>query len=196
MATIYRADSERLTVAEAKQIIIVALRDDLPGYVSFRGDMNSAGEVDWDFDNPTQETFRETSKSLLDNKFLDLCKNLGFEPHLSIDPTATGYKLSECDDHQYMITHEQFVKLADKYSLTVEICDAPKPASAGTATVWTPARKKEARAMLSGYRSAGVRDFARRTAEAFNVSPARLNAVLGESKPKEKTKKRASFWPT
>ncbi len=128
MATIYRADTGRLTVAEAKQLMIDALPDDLPGYASFRGEMNSAGEVDWDIDNPTHATFREASKFRLDNQFPDLCKSLGFEPHLSIDPTANGYRLREDDDRDYMITHAQFVKLADKYSLSVEIGDAPEQA--------------------------------------------------------------------
>jgi hypothetical protein len=69
-------------------------------------------------------------------------------------------------------------------------------AGAGAATVWTPERKAQARAMLNKLRSEGVRAFARRTADAFNVSPTRLNMVLGEKIPKEKPKKKASFWPT
>ncbi len=66
-------------------------------------------------------------------------------------------------------------------------------APAGTATVWTPERKTEARAMLNKHRSDGVRDFARRTAKSFNVSAARLNMVLGEKTPKQSAKK-ASVW--
>jgi len=146
MATIYRADTGRLTVAEAKQLVIDALPDDSPGYVSFRGEMNSAGEVDWDFDNPTHETFRETSKSRLDNNFLDLCKGLGFEPHLSIDPTATGYRLRKDNDSLYMITHAQFVKLADSYGLSVEIGEEVPPALAVTdaaPVVGVPAGRKK-----------------------------------------------------
>ena len=66
-------------------------------------------------------------------------------------------------------------------------------APAGTATVWTPERKAEARAMLNKLRVDGVRDFARRTAASFHVSPARLRVVLREKTPKKPAKK-AGLW--
>ena len=67
-------------------------------------------------------------------------------------------------------------------------------APAGTVTVWTPERKANARKMLDKLRSQGVRDFARRTAESFNVSTTRLNTVLGKGKPQKKPKKITSPW--
>ena len=67
-------------------------------------------------------------------------------------------------------------------------------APAGTVTVWTPERKADARKMLDKLRSQGVRDFARRTAEYFNVSTTRLNTVLGKGKPQKKPKKITSHW--
>lgn len=85
---------------------------------------------------------------------------------------------------------------SDSIQSKTEPQSATPPAPAGTAKVWTPKRKEEARAMLNKLRADGVRDFAKRTAESFDVSTARLNVVLGEGETKAKPKERASYWPT
>ena len=125
MTVIYKKDTGRLKVAEAKRLIIEAMPDDEPGYVAFSGTVDADGIDHLDIDNPKHQTYRETVQFRLNNSFLDLCREAGFEPHLSIDPSTKGYRLSEVDDRLYMITHAQFVKLAEAFSLTVVVGDEP-----------------------------------------------------------------------
>lgn len=125
MTTIYKKDTGRLKVAEAKRLIVEAMPDDEPGYVAFSCAVDADGNERWDFDNPKHQTYRETVQRRLNNSFLDLCQKAGFEPHLSIDPSTKGYRLREADDHLYMVTHAQFVKLAEAFSLTVVVGDEP-----------------------------------------------------------------------
>lgn len=66
------------------------------------------------------------------------------------------------------------------------VIPAPEPqavpvvagASDGTALVWTPERKAQARAMQNKLRGDGIKAFATQTAKAFDVTPARLRKVL------------------
>lgn len=125
MTVIYKKDTGRLKVAEAKRLIIEAMPDDEPGYVAFSGTVDADGIEHWDIDNPKHQTYRETVQFRLNNSFLDLCREAGFEPHLSIDPSTKGYRLREVDDRLYMVTHAQFVKLAEVFSLTVVGGDEP-----------------------------------------------------------------------
>lgn len=134
MTAIYKKDTGRLKVAEAKRLIVEAMPDDEPGYVAFSCAVDADGNERWDFDNPKHQTYRETVQRRLNNSFLDLCQKAGFEPHLSIDPSAKGYRLSEADDHLYMVTHAQFVKLAEAFSLTVVVGDEPDATPAPVVT--------------------------------------------------------------
>ena len=130
MTVIYKKDTGRLKVAEAKRLIIEAMPDDEPGYVAFSGTVDADGIEHWDIDNPKHQTYRETVQFRLNNSFLDLCREAGFEPHLSIDPSTKGYRLREVDDRLYMVTHAQFVRLAEVFSLTVVVGDEPAATSA------------------------------------------------------------------
>jgi len=64
----------------------------------------------------------------------------------------------------------------------------------GTAILWTTERKLAAKEMLTKEKAAGVRDYAAKTAKAFNVSPARLRAVLSDKPTKKTAKVPSSTW--
>lgn len=68
-------------------------------------------------------------------------------------------------------------------------------ASGGTVTVWTVERKADARAMMERLKGQGMRAYAARTAAAFNVTPARLRAVLNDTAKKAPAKRAAKHWP-
>lgn len=68
-------------------------------------------------------------------------------------------------------------------------------ASGGTATVWTPERKANARAMLEKLKGQGVKAYAARTAAEFGVTPTRLRDVLNDKAKKAPAKKAAKHWP-
>lgn len=67
-------------------------------------------------------------------------------------------------------------------------------ASSGTVTVWTPERKKAARAMMDEQRGQGIKAFAANTATAFGVTTTRLRKVLNDKPKKASTKKPKGIW--
>jgi hypothetical protein len=122
MTVIYKKDTGRITVGEAKRLIVAAMPDDGPSWMTFYAtSIGPDGEPEWDIDNPTPQSHREASETALNNRFPDLCKQLGFEPRLSYDPTTKGYRPTDSYDRFYMITHAQFLLIAAEYGLTVEI---------------------------------------------------------------------------
>lgn len=120
MPTIFRASAERLTVAEAKQLILGALPPEHGGGRIF-GSAGPDGEPVWDFESLALVAAAEAHAPYLDRDFLDLCKSLGFEPHMMYSPAIAGYSGSPAHDNSYMLTHAQLVKLAESYSLEVKI---------------------------------------------------------------------------
>lgn len=120
MPTIFRRNTERLTVAEAKRLILGALPQEHGGGSVF-GRVGPDGEVVWDGESLKLVAAAEAHAPFLDRDFLELCKGLGFEPHMMFSPAIGGYSGNPEDDNAYMLTHAQFVKLAESYSLTVEI---------------------------------------------------------------------------
>lgn len=143
MPTIYRRNSERISVADAKQLILNALPIELGGGQIF-GKPGPDGEPIWDFDSLAQVSAAEAHAPYLDSDFLELCKGLGFEPHMMFSPAIGGYSGNPEQDNSYMLTHAQFVKLAEKYSLTVEI-ETASPAPAQSAAEPAPVVTESAR---------------------------------------------------
>lgn len=186
MPTIYRKESTRLTVADAKRLIIEGLPEDeamqeqLRGFAVFRGVARPDGEIDWDIEKPTIETFRETSKRRLDNAFIALCEEAGFAPHLAIDPTVKAYRPCEQDDNLYMVTHAQFELLANTYGLSVAIIE---PAASDEKTRrtpdqgirWTPEFIEEVRAYRANHTEA-------KTADKYGVSGALIRRKVAPPK--------------
>lgn len=120
MPTIFRSNIERLTVAEAKRLILGALPPE-HGAGRVLGFTGPDGEPVWDVESLTLVAASEAHAPFLDRDFLDLCKRLGFEPHMMYSPAIGGYSGTPEDDNTYMLTHAQLVKLAESYSLSVEI---------------------------------------------------------------------------
>lgn len=123
MTVIYKKDTARITVGVAKAFIVQALPEQekggLGGYVEL--EMKDGEVVSVDVDTLRLATAKET----LDMTLLELCQSEGFEPRMKLSPARGGYQLRQADDDCYMVTHAQFVKLAEAYSLTVVVGDEP-----------------------------------------------------------------------
>lgn len=148
MPTIYRKNPERISVADAKQLILNALPPEHGGAQIF-GTPGPDGEVVWDVDSLVKVSASEACAPYIDRDFLELCKGLGFAPHMMFSPAISGYSGNPDQDNSHMLTHAQFVMLAEKYSLTVEVETAnPAPAQDGTELAVlhreAPAEKRQA----------------------------------------------------
>lgn len=71
----------------------------------------------------------------------------------------------------------------------------PAPvAQGGSVTLWTTERKDDARAMMNELRGQGNKAFAKKTADAFGVTPTRLREVLNDKPKKVPAKKAKTVW--
>jgi hypothetical protein len=192
MPTIYRLNSERISVADAKQLILKALPLELAAG-RIIGKPGPDGEPIWDFDSLAMVSAAEAHAPFLDADFLELCKELGFEPRLIFRPAIGGYSGNPEQDNIYMLTHAQFAQLAESHGLTVAIGTAsPAPAQnpAEPAPVapsassepssrkrWTPEKLAE----LEAYRATHTMP---ETAAKFGITEQRIRQLLPSAKPK------------
>ena len=122
MPTISRANTDRLSVAEAKHLILNALpNSEGVDHVRIYGHLDEDGEPVWDMDSLQNGTGAEANERYINNDFLGICQSLGFEPHLKWSPARGGYVASGANDRLYMLTHAEFVQVASRYSLMVVI---------------------------------------------------------------------------
>ncbi len=129
MNTINRDNADRLSVADAKRLILDALPHETSGEVYAR--INENGEVD--FEGPIE--LREVHgvqiyASFMDCDFLPMCEQLSIQPRMKYRPAFTNYKNATEDDY-YTIAHDEFVKYAELFSLSVAVGGTPKQARTG-----------------------------------------------------------------
>lgn len=199
MPTICRQNSERISVADAKRLILDALPLEL-GAARFFGKPGPDGEPIWDFDSVVQVPAAEAHAPYLDSGFLALCKGLGFEPHLMFSPAIGGYSANPKQDDSYMLTHAQFVKLAECYSLTVEVepaSPAPEQETATPAPVpkETPdERRTRWLAMFEAEEKQEKRGALQRLADSEGVDRANMKKDIDKAMTKRDTQRRAGGW--
>lgn len=132
MTTIVRAKADRLSIAEAKALI----RESLPPepaidyFKSDEGEFSAVPRADGEF-----------SKARIDATFLDACRVGDIAPRNLYQPTLQDYTGEGLQDALYTITHDELVRLAGLYSLTVEV--APGDDANGP-TYWTLRKAAEA----------------------------------------------------
>lgn len=122
MATVYRAENTRLSIAEAKRLIL----DGLPSekFADVYARVSPDGEVDWDGQIDVVLKSGKPHKSFIDEEFKSLCQSLGVAPVMRWRPSITGYPSDASGDELYSITHEEFVAIAARYGLGVEVGEA------------------------------------------------------------------------
>lgn len=200
MSTIYRRNSERISVADAKQLILNALPLELNAG-RFLVKMGPDGKTisDIDMDSLAIVSAAEAHAPYLDSDFLELCNGLGFEPHMMFSPAIGGYRGPQ-DDNTYMLTHTEFVKLAEKYSLSVEIGTA-RPAPAQSAAEPAPVVKETAQErrarwldMFEAEEKREKRGALQRLANSENVDRSNMKKDIDKARGARDTEKRAGGW--
>ena len=119
MQTIYRQDTGRITVADAKELIRKAapIERVVNVYVEVGPDDEAVA------DSPLiieQGTARRYDLSI-ESDFDELCKQLSIEPRNRWRPALTGYKSDARQDALYSIDHMEFVRLAELHGGTVVV---------------------------------------------------------------------------
>lgn len=123
MATIYRDNTDKLTIGEAKRLIVGAMPTELAAQVF--ASFNDQGEI-----IPDSVTVRDPVETcihaeFIDRDFLGLCQQQGITPRHKYRPLFTDYSGAPDQDAYYTVTHDELVRLANLYDARVEIGTAP-----------------------------------------------------------------------
>ena len=121
MATIYRENADRLSVADAKRLILEALPPETSVECYARVDEN--GEIDFEGQVELKEVHGiQLYASFLDRDFPSICEQLSIKPRMKYRPVFTDYTWkSPVDDAFYTITHNEFSRVAELFDLTVAL---------------------------------------------------------------------------
>ena len=123
MPTIYKTNSDHISIADAKRLILEAVPHEDSVGVYRRLDEN--GNID--FDGPIEVRKNLQSNALyalhIHRDFPEDCKQLCIVPRWKYRPSSsiTDYKEDGSQDEYYYITHDEFVKYATRFRLSVAI---------------------------------------------------------------------------
>lgn len=185
MTTIRAADTSRLTIAEAKRLVLENSPREMFVQIYQHKD---GGEFVAVPDTKPSSIFA----AHLDEDFASNCASLGIVPRFKYRPGLTGYNGDPTTDDSYTISRDELARLADLHGLTLEVGpdqssaasdppppDSDVPLSTGTPNRWTAYRMAE----LSAYRATHGTKAA---AEHFGVSATRVRQLLPSEKPAPK----------
>ena len=134
MTTIYRDKADRLSVADAKRLILEALPPERSAEVYARVDENG----NFDFEGPVE--IKEVHgvqiyASFIDRDFLPICEQLSIQPRMRYRPTFMDYTWQSLEnDTLYTIGHDEFSRVAELFGLAVAVRLALEPQAAPEAT--------------------------------------------------------------
>ena len=129
MTTIYRDNAGRLSVADAKRLILEALPPERSVDVYARVDENG----DFDFEGPVELKERmgvHSYEMFIHRDFQATCQSVNVQPRMRYSPALTDYAGTGSSDLIYTIAHDEFLRLAALYDLSVVVGRAPEPQAA------------------------------------------------------------------
>ena len=137
MTIIYRTYANRITIAEAKRLILENLPKERHGsvYASITPD----GVIDWDGPVKVIEEVKVMAEPFIDRDFPVMLEQMKIEPMMRIRPAVKGYPESKIMEAEYTIAHDEFCRVADGYQLLVQIGEAAPLPHAGEHEGATPA---------------------------------------------------------
>ena len=126
MTTIYRENAARLSVADAKRLILDAVPLEKAYNVYAKED--DEGNIEWEGEiKVVLDEKANIQASDLDNDFLATCDALSIRPRMKYRPVLQNYSGNVLQDVIYTIAHDEFVRLAESFCLLVEMGKAPEP---------------------------------------------------------------------
>jgi hypothetical protein len=127
MATIRKTNSDRISIADAKRLILEAAPLETMGHVYAQLDEHGNIDEDAPIDvrlAPDTNTF----EAGIDRDFLGACSQLNIQPRNKYRPTFTDYSGDYKQDDYYTITHDEFERYAGLHDMRVVV--NPSPATA------------------------------------------------------------------
>ena len=137
MTIIYRTQANRITIAEAKRLILENLPKELCGSVYAR--ITPDGDIDWDGPVNVIEEAVVMAEPFIDRDFPVMLEQMKTEPMMRYRPAIKGYPESKTMEAEYTIAHDEFCRVADGYQLLVQIGEAAPPPHALEHETATPA---------------------------------------------------------
>lgn len=125
MTTIYRTQANRITIAEVKRLILENIPPER--YGAIYAQITTDGEIDYEGPVNVIEEVGVMAESFIDRDFPSICAVLNITPVMRIRPAITGFPDTETMDGEYNISHDEFVRFAERYSLLVVVSKAPEP---------------------------------------------------------------------
>ena len=125
MTIIYRTHANRITIAEAKRLILENLPKELCGSVYAR--ITPDGDIDWDGPVNVIEEAVVMAEAFIDRDFPVMLEQMKTEPMMRFRPAVKGYPESKIMEAEYTIAHDEFCRVADGYQLLVQIGEAARP---------------------------------------------------------------------
>lgn len=124
MGTIYKDNTDLLTVAETKRLIVGSMPTEMA--VSVFASLNEKGEVEGSLEvgKPSDTCIQA---DFIDTDFPALCHQQGITPRHKYRPVFMDYSGAVERDAYYTITHVEFVRLAELFGLLVVVGKAPEP---------------------------------------------------------------------
>lgn len=137
MKTIYRTQANRISIAEAKHLILEHLPRERYGALYAR--ITPEGEIDWDGPSNVIEEVGVMAEPFINRDFPVMLAQMQVEPTMRFRPSIKGYPKTKTMDAEYTIAHDEFCRVVEGYQLLVVIGEAPKPQAALEQQAATPA---------------------------------------------------------
>ena len=154
MLTIYKADEGRISVADAKRLIVDASPKEAMVDIYIRVDEQGTPVPGAHFEARESSVARHAL--MIDRDFPATMAELGIEPRLTWRLPIKGYRGAE-DDEWYVISHDEFVSLAKHHDLLVAVGEPRAEKMSEEESVLQPIQRSRAQesAMLAALRDAG-----------------------------------------
>lgn len=199
MPIIYRAETVRLSIAEAKRLILDALPSEKFGQVIAR--TTPDGEIDWSGPLELRESHGKPQKDFIDEEFKEICQSLAIQPLMRWRPSVSEYPTSSSLDDEYTITHDEFSEIANRYGLLVEVgsvTQMPQSQVASSPQVEQKETPKERRArwlvMFEEEERRGERGALQRLADKEGVDRSNMKKAINKATEERNGQKRDGLW--
>ena len=127
MPTIRKTNSNRISIADAKRLILEAAPLEPMGHVYAQ--LDEHGNIDEDA--PIDVRFVQNTNTFemgIDRDFLDACNQLNIHPRNKYRPAFTDYSGDCKQDDYYTITHDEFERYAGLHDMRVVVNPSPTAA--------------------------------------------------------------------
>lgn len=189
MKTIYRPDDGRITIAEAKRLILAALPATEQASISMH--IDSSGEPQWDGPVEVVLVKEPMATGHMTNAILGAMREGQITPRVTFNPAFTAYKGTESDDDYFAISHKEFEVFAELFDCRVVVGEPPPAPAPNVGHQAWQVRKPQRftgytaplyRLLSEAHRADKSRPTARDVLEAWRTNPpAEIAQVLADS---------------